>query len=83
MNFGGDRTPYCLAIFFLFNTNTLNNRSKKMAATVYERDNCTVDIFTFPQLNVLQLGVVLRGEGATQWTLVWDIFGQKQTDAFS
>ena len=33
-------------LFFLFNRNTLNNRSKiflvflKMAATVYERENC-------------------------------------------
>ena len=38
-----------VAIFFLFHRKTLNNRSKlflsvvKMAATVYQRDNCDVD----------------------------------------
>ena len=33
-------------IFFFFNKTTLNNRSKiflKMAATVYEKNNCVVD----------------------------------------
>ena len=38
------RIEHEIAIFFLFNRNTLNNRSKngsvfKMAATVHERDN--------------------------------------------
>ena len=39
-----------VAIFFLFSRNAINNRSKflsKMAATVYERDNCDGDTCNF------------------------------------
>ena len=40
----------------------------------------TVDIFTFPPLNV---NWTFRGEeGVRQWTLVRGIFGGKQTDTF-
>ena len=43
-------------------------------------------MFTFPPLNVtghLGGGGGAGGKGVRQWMLVWGIFGQKQTDAFS
>ena len=39
-----------------------------------------VGIFTFP---LLKVNWTFRGKGVRQWTLVWGIFKQKKTDAFS
>lgn len=45
-------------------------------------DTFSVDIFT-RQLDVWGGGGGGGGKGVRQWTLVWGIFGQKQSDAFS
>ena len=42
----------------------------------------SVDMFT-RQLDVWGGGGAGGGKAVTQWTLVWGIFGQKQSDAFS